>query len=273
MLDTNLYDDLLYDENTINIDNTIYNSSDYWVDFWNGFKIPNNFVSNCMFKYLKPLDSDYLENRKTAIETNVYSIKKTSWWIEISWRIDWTNRSDLLENIEYFKKKIRNKNTIILKDGWNERIAKIFIDDIDFDENHYNLSFMRFVITASFRDYFSYNKTNKLEYKSITENPKTFEFDNSGLETHYIVILKYDTASNLDVTFSLNWVDLGIDWINSGDTIIIDTENTMVEKNGIEIVFWGILSKMIAWTNNIIISDNWWSREYNATLFYKKTLS
>lgn len=273
MLDTQIYDNPLYDENSQNISDTIYVDSDFWVDFWNGFKIPNSFVNSCMIKYLRPLQNEYEENRRTRVETNVYNFKKTNWEIEISWRINWTTRANLIENVEYFKKKIRDKNRIILKDWWVEKIAKVFIDDINFDENHYNQTFIRFTIMMTFRDYMAYNVSSRLDYNWNTGVITSMEFDNSWLETHYIWILKYNNASNLDIQFKVNWVALLVNSVNSGDEIIIDTDNVSVKKNWNELVFWGILSKMKAWTNEIIIIDDWGSRNFDFSLFYNKTLS
>lgn len=275
MSDINLYDKVNYDNWPISTSWSEYASSDFGIDFQNGFKIPTNFVKNVMFSYLKPISSKYSASRKTKSEINIYNTQKTQWGIEIRGRITGTDRANLIENIEYFKIKVRNRMNIVIKDAGVEKIAKCFVEDIDWDENHYNHTFMNFVVTLSFRDYLSHNESTNLQYLWITDTVKTMNFYNNGLETDFVGVIEVNAGTGLTFTLNVNGVDLIIPGINSWDTITIQTEwpNNApdVNVNGSSIVFWGIVTKLEEGDNTLIMTRlGAWDYDFN--IFYKKTI-
>lgn len=272
MSDANLYDKINYDNGPITTSASEYDSWDFWVNFQNGFKIPTSFVRNIMFEYLSPIASTYSESRKSKSEINAYNIQKTYWWIVIRGEVTGTSRSDLIENIEHFKMKCRNRMDIVVKDWGVERIAKCVVDDISFDENHYNVTYMRFEVTLSFRDYIAYNQSTHLEYLSNSWVTKVISFYNNWLETDLIWIINVNSGSNIDLTLNVNGVNLDLENLDSWDTVTVDTENVSVKVNWTEIVFWWILTKLEEWTNTLIMTMSW-SWNYDFHIYYKKTIS
>ncbi len=272
MSDANLYDKLNYDNWPITTSQSEYDLWDFWVNFQNGFKIPTTFVQDVMFEYLSPLSSTYNESRKSKAEINAYNIQKTYWWITVRWKITWTSRANLIENIEHFKIKCRNRQDIIIKDWWVERIAKCVVDEISFDENHYNITFMRFEVTFSFRDYIAYNENTHLEYLSNSWVTKSINFYNNWLETDLVWVFDVNSGTNIDLTLNVNWVDLDLVDLNAWDTITINTEEVSVKVNWTEIVFWWILTKLEEWDNTLIVTMSWvWNYDFH--IYYKKTIS
>lgn len=272
-MDWNLYDKVNYDNGPITTSGDEYDQGLFWVDFQNWFKIPTTFVRNINFKYLAPISSTYNENRRTKAELNTFNVMKTHWGIEIRWQIIWTDRANLIENISHFKYKVRNNMRIIIKDWGIERVAKVFVENIEFDENHYNITFMNFIVTLTFRDYLAINENEQLQYSWVTDATKNISFENIWLETDFICVLTCTAWTSLNFTFTLNWVDLTFSWISSWDIVTIDTWEIDVLKNWNSIVFWGILCKLEEWVNNISIVRTWASGTYNLNLFYKKTIS
>lgn len=272
MSDVNLYDNLNYDNWPTTTSQNEYDLWDFWVNFQNGFKIPTTFVKNLMFKYLTPISTTYKTTRKTKAEINAYNLQKTSWGITLTWTIIWSNRAELMENIEHFKIKCRNRQNIVIKDWWVERVYKCITENISFDENHYNKTFMKFEVSLSFRDYWAYNENTNLQYLWKSWAVETMWFYNNWLETDFIWVIEINSWTNIDLILNINWVDLEIDWVSSWDTIHIDTEEVSVKINWSEIVFWWILNKLEEWENVLTITRNW-SCNYDFNIFYKKTIS
>ena len=101
---------------------------------------------------------------------------------------------------------------------------------------------------------------------------ESYTFYNNGQETDYIGVLTYNSASNIDVTISLNGVDIGVDSVSTGDIIVIDTDGISVKKNWSDLVFLWILSKLKTGDNIIEITDTGGSRNFDLQIMYNTTI-
>ena len=275
MFDEYQFDTAQWDHNQMHdLETLTYFNSDFWVDFWEGFSVPNYYIKNCMFKYLTPLSTSYDVNRIDYSHSSEYNLLKTQWSVEISGRIIWKNRADLVLNFEKFKRQVRDKKEVIIKDDWLERIFRGVIETIEPDENHYNHTWMRYKIILSYRHYRRENTTQKVFFDNNTSNSSTHIVSNPWLETDVVWILKYTWWSNLTVWIEVNWISFS-PWenvISSWDEILFDTQQMKVLVNWQEIVFDGMLENLIPWENTIHITDDGTSRKYHLTIFYKKSI-
>lgn len=266
-----LYNASLYNNVATSI-NEKYNNTKNGVDFWNNFKIPNSFSNICMIWYLDPLNASYSTNRLTQVEQRFTNIQKTQGGIEIKGRIFGKSRKDLVKNIEYFKKQVEGEREIIFKDDGVERGAKVY-NKIQFSENHFNITFIDFSITATFLDYIYHSKSISLNNKNLTQQEEIIDFYNRGEETHFIGVLEYfQITANSTVNIEVNGIPLQITAVNSGDTIIIDTYEQDIKINWLSFVFWGIISKLKLENNIIKVSDTGSTRNFNFKIVYKKTI-
>lgn len=265
----NLYDTSLY--NAWDIISPEYDNSDFWVNFWDGFKVPNAFVQFSMIGYLDPLTSSYSTTRITQTEQRFTNIKKTGSTITFKGYIQGTSRKDLVEKCEYFKAKVDGERSIEFKDAGVTKGAKVFAVT-KFEEHTHTVTHIDYEITCKILDHIWYADTTTLQYSGNTASITEKTFYNNWEETDYIGVLTYNTASNLDVTVSVNGVDIIIGSVNSGDIIVIDIDGITVSKNGVELVFWWILSKLQTGDNTIKITDTGGSRNFDLQIMYNTTI-
>lgn len=242
-----LYNSSLYDTSQYNAWDIIpyeYDTTDTGVDFGDGFKVPNAFVNINMLGYLDPLSASYSTPRVTQRERRFTNVQKGEGEIIVQGYIQGTDRANLIEKVEYFKAKVEGKRTINFKDAGVEKTAKVYCT-IKFDEHSHSVTVINFEVTCRFLDYVAYAENIDLLYSGKTGASETFSFYNNGKETDLLGILTYNSGSSLDVTVSVNGKDLIIDDVGSGDVVLIDTDGISVKKNGGELVFGGVLSKLV----------------------------
>ena len=233
---------------------------------YNGYVF--EYVRNIQYLWFR--DVIYDEAQITKERWVIYNLKYWKQGIIVSWVIKWNNRLDLLEQIDTMKWLLSedNKMLIIQDSNW-KRFVRATVWDLEFEENHYNVDYIRY--NVRFDIYESIKQFDKIEWEveNITSITYNQNIDVSwNTKTPAYIKLTINSISWCDeIRLSINQVEVVIsEAISDFDVLIFDTEEFEVLLNWVDIPFSWTLQNFEVWNNELEITIDWVSVDYD--LYY-----
>lgn len=272
MSDTKQYNTQYYWWPTnVDVLNTNFDLLKYWTYDLHDQK--NIFVSDLKYIKLSQINFDIFDlwNRK-FLNTSKYLSDTDSKAIQISWLICDSSKWALLSRIEKLKQAIVRQNEVLyIKDSKTIKYAKAYCDWIEFSENTYDITKMKFTINFIIVDLLKKYLANETIFINLTTNKSFWIFNDWTLCDWKCEIItnNADWVSNLSL--DINWSTINIsENINTWDVIMFDSEKSAIYKNYIEVSYTWEFTMLCQWNNVISVNSNW-AYDYRFNFKYNKT--
>ena len=181
--------------------------------------------------------------------------------ISINLKIKWDTREEFLVNMDRLREECFQSQSMLYYKRWNTPIRQIRVNCVGFPEEyqHYNINVLDTTIEFIALDPFWYEDSRQ----STTIESRTSDFveeiTNKGTDmSKPIVYYVFDTANLTGLELEV-WSNKIIieESITDGDVLIINSEETEVLLNDIEIDYTGTFPEMEKWSNFFEFWFNW----------------
>ena len=239
------------------------------IEFINGQVVYNNFVlhksNTCSLSFFWGTWWPRVELHGYDLPNTFGTGNTSSFTRQQSFRIRWTlkaiNNEQLVFRKDELKSMLSEQNkTLRVNFGWSFRQAKTYVSEVQFEENHYNITFVNFSVEFTILEgYWEDIFPTSVTYSNITENLQEEIVCNSTFHTTYpIVNIALNSASGTDM-FKVRIKDNETEVLRtftSGDILNINSKTKQVLLNDVAIDFNGTFPILEKGRNLVNIEAN-----------------
>ena len=266
-----MYNNHLYNESVFGGINLISSEAIKGNIVYNGFvldKTDSVYATNTDFFNTPTIKADTFDiPNSNGIGLNDYKYRERV--LRVEWTIRWDDKVDLLEKIDTMKRFLGEpQQTLQVIFNGDPRRATAYVDRLEFDQNHYNIDWIKYRVEFIIEDPFwerVWQITNTFE--NITSTFQEDEINRWTTYTYPIITISFSNASNVD-NISLTMGDSGVEIqsnISINDIVRIDSINKDVLVNGDAVEFDWVFPRLNVGNNpyTITVSGTY---EYNLNI-------
>lgn len=143
-------------------------------------------------------------------------------------------------------KMLEQKKLLLIKEGTQQRQALAVCKKVSLGENHFNITWMDFVLLFYTYDYMQ-DSTPVSDSFNVTTSPTSWNISRLGTaNAKALFSINFTAATGVNsLTLDVDGVSVTLNTtIAAGDVILIDGVNRFVKKNGAIVGFFGIIPKI-----------------------------
>lgn len=264
MYNSNQFNTLLYWVGT----KRVFNLCKYWEYDLNDWV--NTFINNIRYLWQNNIDYniyDFWDRKFVNIEkyTKDNDIKE----IEIIWTIKASDRVSLISEVEKMKWNIiRQEKILSIKEWTIIKKANAYCKNIEFEENHYNITFMKYSLVFNILWGLEKDTANSYSYNITSNLSETIEniWEN---RTDWLMLVNVNSATWTYLYIEVNWTSIKINSTPSW-TYRLNSWKLLVEQNWTEVNYTGWFEKLDLWFNTIKVESDW-SFDFDVNFKYNVT--
>ena len=234
------------------IGNIVYNS--YVLD-----KTDTVYATNADFYNTPDIEADiYSIPNNNGVWLNDYKYRQRRMTVE--WTITAKTKVELQQKIDRMKTLLwEEEKTLQVIFNWEPRRATAYVNNLDFNQNHYNLTFIKYSVEFIIIDPFwqrVWQVTNT--FSNITTTFQEDEVNRGWTFTDPVITLTFTSATDVD-NIQLTMWDRGVEitqTISTNDIVRIDSVNQEVLINWMAVDFDWVLPRMKVGNNPYTVTVN-----------------